>query len=484
LKRNKKPLRLGIVKAAAFLLIFVLLFQCATDLFRTKKFLFSLSPLYDLPRNSVDVLLLGSSHMNCGVSPMDLWHDYGITSFNAAIGDQTIPASYFELRELLKVQKPKVVVLETFHVWQTEMMTSSGEERLHWLVDNIPMSLGVSEAIQTLICEDHDKTQYYLNFYTFHNRWRELEKDDFIPNIGYNRGADMGVYNRWSTIEPPDIIPRFEWEEAPELAVEYLLKIIELCRENKINLVFMATPCRIGEHWQKMLNYVGEIAQQGNIPYLNFFHLIDEMQFDFAADMAEWSHMNYSGVRKVTAYLGEYLQTNYQLEDHRTSSAVAGRWNADYEVFAKALNNVMMKTAKNAEEYFDYLKGNDYVLIWNAYSETPLYETALPELLDAYGLSFNGSKEKNRYCAVTRAGKPLYEKMPDSKPSDGCMADDMYFSFGRNASGDQKPIDIYVGRTNHAIGNSGLNLAVYDPMTRTVLDSVNVDLNEKTITRK
>lgn len=84
----------------------------------------------------------GSSHMACAISPMDLWNNYGITPFNAGVPTQTMPATYFELRELLKVQKPKVIVIEMLYISIEEMMESAKGGGLHFLVDNIPLSLG------------------------------------------------------------------------------------------------------------------------------------------------------------------------------------------------------------------------------------------------------------------------------------------------------------------------------------------------------
>ena len=480
---NKKIICVGIIKVIAFLLIFLLLFQSLTNLFRTKSFYYSVSPIYELPKNSVDVLLLGSSHMNCSISPMDLWNDYGITSFNAAMGNQTIPASYFELRELLKVQRPKVVVLETFKIWQNSMI--SPESQLHLLVDNIPFSLGVNETINTLIQENHDKTEYYINFYSFHDRWKELSEVDFNPSLSYskwNRGADVTLYNRHSVKEPPTT-PLSEREMPPELSLEYLYKIIELCREEKIPLVLMAQPFNDDSTWHKTMNYVDVIAEKEKIPYINFFYLLDEIEFDFAKDMAD-HHVNYFGVRKLTSYLGEYLKNNYQLEDHREDPVIANQWNQDYEIFTRELNNIMMKITENVDEYFNHLRKMDYIIAWNAYSETPLSETALPEFLRSLGIDSVGIKEENWYCAVTKGELLLYEKALDIRPNDSYMVDDMLFSFGDGIIESTNRIGIHVGRKECSAGDTGVNLIVYDPVSQTVVDSVNIDLDTKDIKRR
>lgn len=484
---NKKSVCIGIIKVVAFLLIFLILFQSATDLFRQKYMYYAIKPIYDLPKNSVDVLFLGSSHMYASISPMDLWRDYGFTSFNASVGLLSIPMTYFELRELLKVQKPKIVVLETYFIFLADMLYENREVNAHYVFDNIPFSLGIHEAIQTLIPEDQDKIQYYTNFFSFHNQWKSLSKNDFNPWLiatRWNRGASTHFYNPHEVREAPVIVLQDEITLPPEIPLEYLYKIIELCRKEEVQLVFMIEPFPASEIMQKRFNYVGVVAKDEDIPYLNFFHLLDEIGFDFTRDMADSNHVNYFGNQKLTSYLGEYLQTNYNLPDHRDDPAIADLWNKDYETFARELNNTMMKTAGTTDEYFDYLGNQDYILAWNAYSEVPLSETALSELMKGAGIKQPMVRKKQYYNAVTQGGKILYRKASDERPDGSYMTSDTLFSFGDGITGSTNPIGVHVGRKEYSIGNTGVNLAVYDPVSRTVVDNVNIDLETGEIKRK
>jgi len=470
------------VKAAAFVLVFLMLFQIATYIFRTKRFAFSVGPIYDLPKDSIDVLLLGSSHMNTAISPLDLWHEYGITAFNAAIGDQTLPATYFELRELLKVQRPKVIVLEAFYIHKPNMMTSSGEERLHWLVDNVPASPGISEAIQTLIQKD-DKTEYYLNFYTFHNRWQELTKEDFQPVESYNLGADIDLYAEHTALEAPEIIRQDEIMEPPSLPQEYLHKIIALCRDENIPLVLMASPFSASADMQAQLNFVNQVADEEDIPYLNFLYLLNDVNFDFTQDMAEWSHMNYFGVQKVTSYLGRYLQENYHLPDGRNSEEISAFWNEQYDIFEKVLCNQLLKTADSFESYCDYLDHNDYIVMWHGYSESPLVETQIQKIFSIYGLSAKIPEQAHYYCGLTRSGRFLYEKASEEKIEHERMSDDVLFSFGPGIAESKNQIGVHAGRYEYSKGNKDLNVVVYDPFLGEVVDSVNIGLSDMAIKR-
>lgn len=483
--RKKRIICIGMIKAAAFLLLFSILFHAATDLFRQKNMFYSISPIYDLPKGSVDVLFLGSSHVYASMSPMDLWNDYGITSFNASVGDLPLPTAYFELRELLKTQNPKVVVLESYYVAVNKMVND--EARFHYITDNIPFSLGMHEAIQTLVPEEYNKTQYYLNYYTFHNRWKTLRETDFKPwllSFRFNRGSHNGFYNQHSAVEYTAIVPRSETEIPPELPLEYMYKIIEMCREKEVSLVFMVAPINVNTTSQKMINYVDTVAEKEGLSHVNFLYLLDETGFDFAKDMADEGHVNYLGAQKLTSYMGEYLQTNYHLEDHRGDSAIANLWNEDYETFAREINNVMIKISENADGFLGYLQRNDYIVAWNAYSETPLSETALPDLLKSMGIDPTGVKEENWYYAVTRGDRLHYGRAINERPNDSYMMENMLFSFGAGMTGSTNRVGVHAGKKEYSAGNTGANLVVYDPVTRMVVDSVNIDLVTLEITRK
>ena len=67
---------------------------------------------YSFPEDSIDVLMLGSSHLGVNVDTTILCNDYGIGSYKLWGATQPVWNSYYNLAEALKTQHPKVVVLE------------------------------------------------------------------------------------------------------------------------------------------------------------------------------------------------------------------------------------------------------------------------------------------------------------------------------------------------------------------------------------
>lgn len=69
----------------------------------------SASSLKHLPAESVDVLWLGTSHMNYNIIPQYLYDLCGVTSAMATGNSVDLDASYWMLRQALLTQSPQVL---------------------------------------------------------------------------------------------------------------------------------------------------------------------------------------------------------------------------------------------------------------------------------------------------------------------------------------------------------------------------------------
>lgn len=69
---------------------------------------------YDMEGGSIDVLFLGSSHCVSAFSPQEIYDGYGLRTYNLGSEQQNLLVSYHWLREALRTQSPKAVVLETY----------------------------------------------------------------------------------------------------------------------------------------------------------------------------------------------------------------------------------------------------------------------------------------------------------------------------------------------------------------------------------
>ena len=69
---------------------------------------------YKLPKNSLDMVFLGSSHSYCTFDPENFDSVLGTSSYQLGMPLQHMDSTYFTLLEVLNYQKPKKVIVEVY----------------------------------------------------------------------------------------------------------------------------------------------------------------------------------------------------------------------------------------------------------------------------------------------------------------------------------------------------------------------------------
>ena len=108
-----------IFKIISFLVAFILTFTGIIQIldFKYLDSIFKVDSFYDLEDNTVDVLVLGSSHAYQGINTAVLWRNFGIASFNLCGAAQPIWNTYYYLEEALKTQTPKAIILDNYYLY-------------------------------------------------------------------------------------------------------------------------------------------------------------------------------------------------------------------------------------------------------------------------------------------------------------------------------------------------------------------------------
>lgn len=283
---------------------------------------------YDNPED-FDVYIFGSSHATMGILPLEMWKAEGITSYNFSNYGQALPIDYWLLRNTVAVHKPKVVVIDVFTVFFDEKYSHSHMGFLHQSLDPIPVSKLKYEALDDLLDDGENHLEMYLPFSLYHSRWENLSTDDLKPvkanpNLGADinqltaasiNGISVDASNRLFTYVGPFELPDItDTIETLTPAKEYLVKMIEYCKSEDIEVVLVNCPGHLFDDQVKYINSVYALADKYDVP------LIDGMRMDvvnYETDMFDSAHLNSSGARKWSNYLASYLIDNYELIDHR-----------------------------------------------------------------------------------------------------------------------------------------------------------------------
>ncbi|KYH28597.1 MULTISPECIES: hypothetical protein [Clostridium] len=331
----------AVLKGSIFTIVLVFILSILNSIFILKTGHHSKlkEGLYKHKNEVYDVALLGSSHMNGAVNPNIIWGEQGITSFNFATAGQPIDVTYYLLKEVLKKRDISVVVLDVYYLGLTEEFGKEGYIR--YVLDNMRFSVNKIQAI--MHTTPKDQWIYYLfPILKYHDRWKDLQKKDFFDNTsetycnkGFSAGSDQ--YGK-DTLSDTTVTGT---ADLPPKSEEYLYKIIDLSKKENFELVFINAPhdyesTKGMRNWHKepakMFNKVAEIANETNIPFINYNNLLDEISFNFKTDMLNAGHSNISGSYKISSHLGKFLKENYNLKDRRNDKEYE-QWNIDYKKY-------------------------------------------------------------------------------------------------------------------------------------------------------
>ena len=308
-------------------------------------------------KNDFDVLFVGTSHIMNGVYPMELWNDYGIVSYNFGGHANMIPTSYWVLRNALDYTSPKLVVMDCQGL-SYNYKYSDNWYFLHLSFDAFPLSTNKIRAVRDLFdSEGFDVPQAGLeratpisllwDFSVYHSRWAELTAEDFKPELNIEKGAESRI-----GIDAPNKIKRTaEKFDGGSIGIRYLERIITECRQSGIDVLLVNLPLPATESQLMDANRIYDLAKELNVNYINFFDL-DIVDYD--TDMYDSdSHLNPSGARKVTDYLGRYIRSNYDIPDHRNDTSFSS-WHDDYSKYTEfKISN--LKQAEKLDVYMTLL---------------------------------------------------------------------------------------------------------------------------------
>ena len=244
----------------------------------------SASSLKHLPAESVDVLWLGTSHMNYNIIPQYLYDLCGVTSAMATGNSVDLDASYWMLRQALLTQSPQVIVLDVypaaapycyFYVQNVLALeyrdgmsegsnpynTATGVAR--WLPVGSPFKPG---AIAEAYTRSGAGGEAYFELTRMHSRYGELARDNFeylrgdtrsIRNFGYLYGDQsmegqeyaVQAYTQEAALQANEVGTYWEFTDEQLQAAELLdasvtaiRRSVEYASDKGIEIVLCAAP--------------------------------------------------------------------------------------------------------------------------------------------------------------------------------------------------------------------------------------------------
>lgn len=314
----------------------------------------------------VDVLFIGDSLVVNGVFPMELWQDYGIAAYNLASYGNTLPVTYWTLMNALEAASPRLVVVGVKDVEKSYKLSGSSSD-VHTALDCYPLTLTKIRAVNDLMDDPYavdDSGVYYMDMkleYLFtlgkyHSRWSELSTSDFGGySLNRQKGAETGT--GVADARDYDLIDEWQASEGGGWGYEYLRRILDECVGRGIEVLLVHLPYIASEEEQMAANAVRYIAEEYGVNYIDFVSQDDTV--DYAVDcMDARAHLNASGAKKVTDYLGRYITEHYDVEDRRGQDGWLD-WDEDAAIYAQEKDSLLRGQSSLASELM-LLHDDDY----------------------------------------------------------------------------------------------------------------------------
>ena len=271
--------------------------------------------MYWQPHNSIDAVMMGTSHIHCDVNTGLLWEEYGIASYDYSGAEQPLWMTYFYLKELYKYQNPEVIILDLYAPARFKE-----DYQYTWISENIygmRFSLNKLEMLSVSV-EASRLFDYFPSFMVYHSRYDDLKAEDF-DNFFWNSGQ-MEVFKGYTPYleQKPQHRPQVTEKRSDGLtakSLKYLLKIIDYTKKRDTKLILMVAPYIVTDEDMRTYNQIAEIAAEHHITFINFNDYYNEMELDFQKDFNDESHLNYQGSCKFSRLLGKILSEDLMLPD-------------------------------------------------------------------------------------------------------------------------------------------------------------------------
>lgn len=470
-------MRKAIFRIGIFLVILMLLLFRWNSVFKMKDGdgIYDLTKFYELEDNTVDVLILGSSHAFEDFNTGTLWDEFGTSSFVLGGSSQPMWNTYYYLKEALKTQSPKVIVLEgymTTYVYDyiDNSRIIKNNYGLHWSKDKIE-SLKISAP-------EKQWREFFFEYVQYHTRYKDIDQKDYLKNQGnplFINWKGFGCNMDTTPFTVNDVSGIKEDSPMTKKTEKYYRMILELAKDNNIPIIVVITPyADISDSDQRVFNGAEIIAKEYEIPFINCNLLNQEIGIDYSTDAADIAHLNYRGNQKLSQYIGQYLSDHYEIPDHRDDARYLS-WQADADYIRRMVYNQELTETVLAERIVQKIKDPDYWVFVSVDGKVhTTSDETIKSLLNGIGIQ---TEEANRVWYV-KDGLSVWDT--SKAPGELYLSTETHdFHLIRAQDKDGAYYNtIVVDNVQYSKVNNGVNIVVYDTVTEKIVDCIGFDADE------
>lgn len=349
------------------------------------------------PRDSIDTVFIGNSDIYRAISPVDLFHQTGITSAIAGRPNKQLSEVPGDIRDILRYQNPKTIVLETDCMFsgtnpgfkkgispleaeaakvdvasQTPSKATAAD-----VADQAPSKAkaadvagqappktkatdvagqappkakasahqNIFDKCKALLQEGDSAFLAALNYkfplVKYHDNWKHLKLAAFLQPRGKYHFSNKGMAYANTVKAYPfgnEYMQLSGGKHAmlSEEKLDQFQKIYDLCDRNGVRLVLLTVPS--ANTWNKgKSDTVKQLAKKYDLTYYDYNRQLPA-GFDWATDSKDGgNHLNYAGASAVTKDLAKKLTEDLTMSPTALTKEQKQQWKKDYEHFHKSI---------------------------------------------------------------------------------------------------------------------------------------------------
>lgn len=367
-----------LMRAICFCLLFVILFVFLSGAFipragTTEDGMESrISKAYrGEPRDSIDTVFIGNSDIYRAISPVDLFHQTGITSAIAGKPNKQLSEVPGDIRDILRYQNPKTIVLETDCMFSgtnpgfkkgispleaeaakvdvagqapSKATNADVASQAPSKATNAPQQ-NIFDKCKALLQEGDSAFLAALNYkfplVKYHDNWKHLKLTTFLQPRGKYHFSNKGMAYANTVKAYPfgnEYMQLSGGKHAmlSEEKLDQFQKIYDLCDRNGIRLVLLTVPS--ANTWNKgKSDTVKQLAKKYDLTYYDYNRQLPA-GFNWATDSKDGgNHLNYTGASAVTKDLAKKLTDDLTMNPTSLTKEQKQQWKKDYEHFHKSI---------------------------------------------------------------------------------------------------------------------------------------------------
>lgn len=303
---------------------------------------------YAEEKDTLDGVYLGASSVYRFFAAPYAYNKTGSAIYSLGAARSPFMYNQHVMKEIMKTQNPKFFLVELR--WFNWTEDDVKESYVRYTSDSMRfLSMnrikGLNEVLDYYEEEgkdlDYNRLNYYFPIVKYHSRWQadDFYKEDLLltRTAVDTKGYLMTGTRTFQHVDKA-LFPTYTEEIEPltDATQECLDDFLDYCDSIPADIIFTLSPFPVSEEDMKRLNQAIKTVSDRGYLYINCCteEAVNAMGLDWKNDFYDSRHVNIQGAEKFTDYLIEWMQENYELEDHRGDPAYKS-WDDAYDAYVE-----------------------------------------------------------------------------------------------------------------------------------------------------